>query len=206
MTHISGPDELRAYLSTRVEDEAQRELHMLLMDPFFVHAHNQHYRLAEADGRGVRDSELTHAISLATEREIVTSATASIGLPGTFAIFLNNAWKKRLRRLTGNLPMRFIHEANRAWHGRDGIGAFLHVFETAVWNGSLEEAFDFPSRVLNDHAKAIVRGILLAYLSHAANGSVVGTKRLAPLVSVLPTAIPLGETEEWPGTCLFLVE
>ncbi len=187
-----------------IEDELQLSLHMALMDPFFLHAQNQCYRLADRALCEAREQELTGAIRRATEGSHVSITVATPAHPGTTGFWPGRAWKKRISRLTTDPGESFAQEYLRAWHGRDGFGAFNNAVNTALWEESLEESIVFHSNELTMRCRHVVNNVIRLYLSYAVHGSVIGTNRLGQLLSCLPTAIPLGDIEEWPGTCLVL--
>lgn len=204
MVHYNGRERLMAFLKHRIESELQIGLHMAIMEPFFAHAENQHYKLTSRSQCEQQHQDLTSAIQRATQGSHVAINIVTPSRPGISGFFTRNAWRRRLLMLTTHPGDAFVKECNRAWHGHEGFGEFDAIVNTALWERSLDESIDFHSRDLTTRCRNVVNSVIRLYLTYAIHGSVIGTNRLAPLMSYLPTAIPLGDIEEWPGTCLVL--
>lgn len=195
---------LLAYLRRFIESDLQIGLHMALLEPFFVHAENQRYQLASRDQCEDQHRHITSAIQRATEGSHVSITVLTPSRPATSGFLPGRAWRRRLSKLTTNPGDAFTRELLRAWHGREGYGEFDTVVNATLWEQSLDESIDFPSRELTVRCRGVVNSLIRLYLTYAIHCSVIGTHRLAPLMSYLPTTIPLGDIEEWPGTCLIL--
>lgn len=204
MVRYDRRERLLAYMRRFIERDLQIGLHMALMEPFFVHAENQRYQLASRALCEEQHQDITSALQRATEGSHVSITVVTPSRPGTSGFLPGRAWRRRLSMLTTHPGEAFIKEHLRAWHGREGYGEFDAVVNAALWEQSLDESIDFPSRELTIRCRHVVNSAIRLYLTYAIHGSVIGTNRLAPFMAYLPTAIPLGDIEEWPGTCLVL--
>ncbi|MFC1702973.1 hypothetical protein ACFLZO_00725 [Patescibacteria group bacterium] len=192
------------YMHHHIESELQISLHLAIMEPFFVHAQNQRYALDVRKDCEDHEKEISRAIRLATEGSHVSVTFATPSRPGVTGFWPGRAWRRRLSMLTTDPGAMFAMETLRAWHGHEGFGEFNTVINDTLWEQSLDESISFPSRELTMRCRHIVNSAIRLYLTYAIHGSVVGTNRLAHLMACLPTTIPLGDIEEWPGTCLML--
>lgn len=204
MVRHDGRERLRAYMRRHIDSDLQISLHMALMEPFFVHAQNQRYDLTGRTCCEEQELEISAAIRRATEGSHVSITVATPSRPGVTGFWPGRAWRRRLSMLTTNPGEMFAKEHHRAWHGHEGFAEFNRVVDTALWDKSLDESIRFPSRELTMLCRHVVNNVIRLYLTYAIHGSVVGTNRLAQLLVCLPATIPLGDIEEWPGTCLML--
>lgn len=65
-----------------------------------------------------------------------------------------------------------------------------------LWEQALDASIEFHSRELTVRCRGVVNSMIRLYLTYTIHGSVIGAHRLAPLMSYLPTTIPLGDIEE----------